>query len=124
VDCVTEVISLPKFDPKRAIKRFELFTPDDLDEEVKSQMKMYVAEIASMYNDVPFHNFEHASHVALSANKLIKRIISPDDVNYKMDDRGGNGGTIASDLHYSRNSLSSSPRWYMTLITLGCLTVS
>lgn len=116
VDCVTEVISLPKFDPKRAIKRFELFTPDDLDEEVKSQMKMYVAEIASMYNDVPFHNFEHASHVALSANKLIKRIISPDDVNYKMDDRGGNGGTIASDLHYSTFGIASDPLTQFTVV--------
>jgi hypothetical protein len=109
LDCVTEVISLPKFDPKRAKKRFELSTPDDLDEEVRSQLKMYVAEIASIYHDVPFHNFEHASHVALSANKLIKRIISPDDVNYKMDDRGENGDTIASDLHYSTFGISSDP---------------
>jgi len=34
----------------------------------------YVAKIASMYRDVPFHNFDHASHVTMSANKLLNRV--------------------------------------------------
>jgi len=33
-----------------------------------------VARIASMYRDVPFHNFDHASHVTMSANKLLNRV--------------------------------------------------
>lgn len=31
-----------------------------------------------MYHDNPFHNFEHASHVANSVSKLLKRIVAPD----------------------------------------------
>lgn len=46
-----------------------------LDDEVQNELNQYVSEIANLYNnDLPFHNFEHASHVALSANKFLKRI--------------------------------------------------
>ena len=44
---------------------------------VREQLRDYVRRIAALYRDNPFHNFEHASHVALSANKLLKRIIAP-----------------------------------------------
>mmetsp|Transcript_28086 Transcript_28086/g.51174 ORF Transcript_28086/g.51174 Transcript_28086/m.51174 type:complete len:459 (+) Transcript_28086:297-1673(+) len=37
----------------------------------------YVTTIASMYRDIPFHNFDHASHVTMSANKLLNRICTP-----------------------------------------------
>jgi 3'5'-cyclic nucleotide phosphodiesterase len=30
-----------------------------------------------MYNDNPFHNFEHASHVTMSVSKLLGRIVAP-----------------------------------------------
>jgi hypothetical protein len=59
-----------------------------------------VAVIASMYRQHPFHNFENASHVAMSVRKLLSGIISPDnpihaeqqervrvDARLSMDDR-------------------------------------
>eukprot|EP00526_Cylindrotheca_closterium_P004007 CAMPEP_0113645796 /NCGR_PEP_ID=MMETSP0017_2-20120614/24155_1 /TAXON_ID=2856 /ORGANISM="Cylindrotheca closterium" /LENGTH=1160 /DNA_ID=CAMNT_0000557583 /DNA_START=12 /DNA_END=3494 /DNA_ORIENTATION=- /assembly_acc=CAM_ASM_000147 len=50
----------------------------DLGEQVKKELKEYVRTIASMYNDNPFHNFEHASHVTMSVMKLLSRIVAPD----------------------------------------------
>ena len=44
---------------------------------VRDELRQYVGRIAALYRSNTFHNFEHASHVALSANKLLKRIISP-----------------------------------------------
>lgn len=41
----------------------------------KSQLRSYVNEIASMYNPVEFHNFEHAVHVTTSMNKIIDTIV-------------------------------------------------
>ena len=42
--------------------------------EAQIELFEYVARIASLYRDVPFHNFDHASHVAMSANKLLNRV--------------------------------------------------
>jgi len=76
---VTEVIALPGFD-----KRYVNADPSlaDIHLSVKNQLRDYVGQIAFMYSDHPFHNFEHASHVAMSANKLIKRMI---DINADED---------------------------------------
>ena len=41
----------------------------------KRQLRAYVGEIASMYNDNNFHNFEHASHVTISMHKLIDTMV-------------------------------------------------
>ncbi len=49
----------------------------DVSENVRAQLLGYVSEIASLYRDNPFHNFEHASHVAMSAAKVVTRIIKP-----------------------------------------------
>lgn len=53
----SEVIEMPRFDTKTARK---LSLNDDMHIEmvVKEQLKEYVTRIASMYRDVPFHNFE------------------------------------------------------------------
>jgi class 3 adenylate cyclase len=42
---------------------------------VRAQLQAYVGKIESLYRDVPFHNFEHTSHVTMSVNKLMKRIV-------------------------------------------------
>jgi hypothetical protein len=47
---------------------------------VKTQVHEFVTDIANPYRDVPYHNFEHASHVIMSASKLMKRIINPDGI--------------------------------------------
>ena len=53
----------------------------------------------------PFHNYEHASHVCLSANKLLKRVVQPDDVY----DRKGSTKTLASNLHQYTYGITSDP---------------
>ena len=42
----------------------------------------YVSILADMYHDNPFHNFEHASHVAMSVTKLLSRIVAPSDMDF------------------------------------------
>ena len=43
-----------------------------------TELRNYVLVIASLYNDNPFHNFNHATHVAISVNKLLSQINAPD----------------------------------------------
>jgi hypothetical protein len=49
-----------------------------LDPTVMEELRNYVQTIASLYNDNPFHCFDHANHVVMSVNKLLSRIIAPD----------------------------------------------
>jgi 3'5'-cyclic nucleotide phosphodiesterase len=78
-DEMTEIISLPPFDPH--VHSVERNSCRFLPVAVKEQLHTYVSEIASLYRDVPFHNFEHASHVVMSATKLMSRIVSPEGVD-------------------------------------------
>jgi 3'5'-cyclic nucleotide phosphodiesterase/Adenylate and Guanylate cyclase catalytic domain len=67
---------------------------------VRDELREYVGRIAALYRDNTFHNFEHASHVALSANKLLKRIITPTTT----DD-----GSLSQSLSQSTYGISSDP---------------
>ena len=67
-------------------------------------MNAYVQRIAEMYREVPFHNFEHCSHVLMSTSKLMKRIVNPDDVDYKQT-----GDIVASTIHRTTYGISSDP---------------
>jgi hypothetical protein len=49
-----------------------------LDSAVMEELRIYVQTIAALYNDNPFHCFDHANHVVMSVNKLLSRIIAPD----------------------------------------------
>jgi hypothetical protein len=73
IDEVTEIITLPSFNESNS-KLLVGAVP--LSSEVRAQLHGYVTAVANFYHDVPFHNMEHASHVTLSANKLMKRIIA------------------------------------------------
>lgn len=53
-----------------------VFLSDDL----ASNLHSYVARIASLYNDVPFHSFDHAAHVTISINRIVSMMISEKDV--------------------------------------------
>lgn len=103
VDEVAEIITLPKFTAK-SIKALDKAHSVVLDEEVISQMKDYITTIASMYRKNPFHNFEHASHVTMSANKLLNRIVIPEHVDYERE-----SNDIASDLHDYTYGITSDP---------------
>jgi class 3 adenylate cyclase len=104
LDEVAEIIAPPKFEDRAKYvvdaRPLELSSPV-----VMSQLREYVAIVASKYLDNPFHNFEHASHVTMSASKLLSRIIVPEDVNYQ----GDNKKQIASDLHDCTYGITSDP---------------
>jgi len=59
--------------------------PDDIDlgEAVVYQLQDYVREISKLYNNNPFHSFEHASHVTQSVAKLLARVVTPDSIDYQ-----------------------------------------
>jgi hypothetical protein len=65
-DSYSEAIEMPKFDPNRVRSTV---SPDEvvLSPSVEAQLKDYVTTISCSYQDNPFHNFEHASHVAMCA---------------------------------------------------------
>ena len=65
LDEVKETIALPPFHSKMVHLQDEA-DRIELDPEVKTQLHEFVSNVAAMYHDNPFHNFEHASHVAMS----------------------------------------------------------
>ncbi|CAB9522693.1 activated protein kinase catalytic subunit alpha-1 [Seminavis robusta] len=74
IDEVEEVVSLPKFNVD-TVRRMKERQGAALPPDVMLQLRAFVTEIAQMYdNDVPFHNFQHASHVTLSVVRLLTRI--------------------------------------------------
>jgi Adenylate and Guanylate cyclase catalytic domain/3'5'-cyclic nucleotide phosphodiesterase len=77
IDEVREIINLPRFD-ERALQSQRDPERIQLPQAAIRQLYQFVQNIAAMYRDNPFHNFEHASHVLMSVYKLLNRIIAPD----------------------------------------------
>ena len=72
---IAEHICMPPFDAEKAKKVLQ--GGDDLPDSVISQLKDLMSTISKLYHDNSFHNFDHASHVTMSANKLLQRIVTP-----------------------------------------------
>ncbi len=87
IDEIAELIRMPSYNEQTGKDEMD---PKiiDIGAKVRLQLHNYVARIASSYHDNAFHNFEHASHVVMSASKLLKHIIAPDDVDYRADVKG------------------------------------
>jgi class 3 adenylate cyclase len=103
IDEVQMVIALPEFngdiaDAKAAQQNVVI------SQEVVQELQNYIACIASGYKKNSFHNFEHASHVILSATKLLKRIVNPNEVgpNQKQD-------ITSEDLHEHTYGIGTDP---------------
>lgn len=77
----------------------------ELDEAVGLELQQDVVAIASMYRNHAFHNFEHASHVAMSVAKLLSRVVAPSSVELN---RFGAVDT-ASALHDYTYGITSDP---------------
>jgi class 3 adenylate cyclase len=99
---VKEVVKLPDFHPVKAKKAKHLDSVK-ISPVVVLQLRDFVGQVADLYHDNPFHNFEHASDVVMSVHKLLNRIVSPEDVDYRMK----NSKRLAADLHdYSKGRFS------------------
>jgi hypothetical protein len=57
------------------LQNTSLFWPESITSEVINQLRSYVKEILRRYKDVPYHNFEHAYQVTISANKTMDLIL-------------------------------------------------
>jgi class 3 adenylate cyclase len=75
IDEVAEVVTLPNY---HQLYHKNTQQTIELSQSVIEQLRHYVQMIASLYNDNPFHNFDHANHVVMSVNKLLSRITAPD----------------------------------------------
>ena len=79
LDEVTEKMKIPELDTDVEKRLYEFdASAIEVEDTVKAQLKDFVAVIASTYNDNMFHNFEHACHVTMSVDKLMKRVVAPD----------------------------------------------
>ncbi|CAB9516338.1 Receptor-type guanylate cyclase gcy [Seminavis robusta] len=83
---VREIITLPEFDEKAEQEQQQ---PEEVEipQEVEQQLHHLVSKIASMYNNNPFHNFDHASHVVMSVIKLMSRIVAPSHLDEDAADK-------------------------------------
>jgi hypothetical protein len=63
----------------------------ELNQEVHSQLREFVASIAELYNSVPFHAFDHATHVTMTMVNMFNHMVPPTDAAAEM------ASSIASD---------------------------
>jgi class 3 adenylate cyclase len=101
---VVEAFSMPGFN-KKAILRPQDIDAIELPTRVREQLHNFVSNISSWYRTNPFHNFEHASHVIMSSVKLLKRIVTPEGIDYSHDDVE----QIAADMHTHTFGITSDP---------------
>eukprot|EP00934_Nitzschia_sp_Nitz4_P002211 Nitzschia sp. Nitz4//scaffold363_size14950//383//8108//NITZ4_008904-RA/size14950-snap-gene-0.0-mRNA-1//1//CDS//3329549257//2211//frame0 len=73
---------------------------------VKEQLQDYVEKIAGSYHDNPFHNFEHATHVAMSVTKLLSRVVSPE---VRLGEDNANYVASNEELHAYTYGITSDP---------------
>ena len=105
MDEVKEIIQLPRFDNEVAKQKEKLdLSAIKLDKAVTDQLRSYVTMLAGLYHEnVPFHNFEHASHVTMSVVKLMSRIVAPKSTDGDVD------GDADKDLHDHTYGIASDP---------------
>jgi hypothetical protein len=102
IEEICEAIPMPRLDRAGAQQqyRIEKSTQDKVKllPEVSSQLTDYVSKVAAMYHDNPFHNFAHATHVTMSAIKLLNRIKTL-DVDHHYHGDNDEGKTLVEPLH-------------------------
>jgi hypothetical protein len=111
MDEVKETITLPRFDAK-ATKQESHSEDILLGSVVQNELHDYVTTVAMLYRENPFHNFEHAPHVAMSVVKLLSRIVAPSDIKVEVDNTNTSGTgamTFASTLHDHTYGITSDP---------------
>ena len=109
MDEVKEVMTMPKFNAE-TIAAVDNHRSVTISPRVVASLKEYVSLIASTYLSNPFHNFEHACHVTMSVNKLLKRIVAPDLTSEQLELlKKGGGQNFASHLHDFTHGIVSDP---------------
>jgi len=104
IDEMTQILNIPAF---KAPTRSNI----SVTEVVREQLRQFVISVASLYRDVPFHNFEHASHVSMSAGKLIKRIVNPGDIDYHDNEEA-----VAKEIYDLTYGISGDPLLHFSVV--------
>lgn len=112
-----EAIRMPAFDPRVAINPVDSSLVD-IPTDVVSQLRLYVASIASTYRQSnAFHTFEHASHVVVTMDQMMKKIASSSDVLFTdFDGKPRSRGEVARDLDARTFSIASDPLTQFALV--------
>jgi class 3 adenylate cyclase len=119
----TEVIDMPRFDAKAKRRQSDDNNNSSsnannnvvtLDPAVREQLRELILRLTALYRDVPFHNFEHASHVTMSAAKLLKRIVQPE--SWITSDRQHHEISMAKKIHESTYGISSDPLMHFAIV--------
>ncbi|CAB9522416.1 Receptor-type guanylate cyclase gcy [Seminavis robusta] len=108
---VKEIIELPEFDRRAAMRFRDNETTTELPDNVVEQLKEYITLIAEMYNHSnDFHNFAHASYVVLAVTKYMNRIIAASGVDLgKADNADRFRGSTLEALHDHTYGICSDP---------------
>lgn len=99
VDEFARVLDLPPYDNQK-IERRKNAKSVTLSGEVWTQLRDFVLQVALSYHDVPFHNFDHASHVVMSARNLMQHVVEPAEIDFNAEDAG-------EQIHRSTYGISS-----------------
>lgn len=82
----------------------------NLSDDILWQLRDLISVIAYMYRSNPFHNFEHASHVAMSVANSLQRVVSPDVcLRKECKDETELAEALALNLHESTYGITSDP---------------
>lgn len=83
----------------------------DLTQETLEDLREFVSLIASLYRGNPFHNFEHACHVAASADRLLKQAIAQEKEMFQQqagrDVEQGDANNLRDVLGFGSDPLAS-----------------
>jgi len=112
LDEVVEVFSIPT---KDNCDRHCIRETCSLPPLVKEQLVAFVGDIAALYRDNPFHNFDHASHVTMSVVKLLSRIVSPSERTMDMS-QSASQSFSADDMDDISYGITSDP-----LVQFACV---
>jgi hypothetical protein len=69
-----------------------------------------------LYLTNPFHNFDHACHVTLSVQKLLKRVVTPDISEEDLQQAKTDSNHLASCLHDYTHGINSDPLTIFAII--------
>jgi 3'5'-cyclic nucleotide phosphodiesterase/Adenylate and Guanylate cyclase catalytic domain len=119
---IAEVIEMPQFNAKASTKEIDPRTIE-VGEIVIRQLHDYVSLLASMYRPNPFHCFEHASHVTMSVNKLLGRIVAPDAVVEAVaeGDQDRKHDNLEAAMHDHTYGITSDPLTQFAVILSGLI---
>ncbi|CAB9498277.1 Receptor-type guanylate cyclase gcy [Seminavis robusta] len=108
LETVQEIIALPGFSEAAISQQVD---PDSivLDDVVVDQLQGLITKISAMYRNNSFHSFEHASHVLMSVDKMMTRILAPKEIVSKKAEVGCDLQRVEAELHTATFGLTSEP---------------